>query len=271
MMVKTQANSMPNIDSISSHLHRAIVCFEDSLEIDPNNLNSIINLAVTKAKLARISKGSEKMKMFEQSCRHYKIAIDKEPNHKLYFDYANNLYRYAREKMGVEKGTREATELLKKSCFCYGKSLEMKPTVESWTNFAIVIEKLSSMKDELDSEFLVPFLEQFFQFEYYDPKKAERLRSKISGAANDRVRRMSFSSESPVSPNHSAFKDSDEFLNLSQDSEYTLLYSMIRGLREGDLFKNMQFVNDNQCRVFGELKYLQKMESMNSKWKEYLR
>lgn len=79
--------------------------------------------------------------------RYAAAAVHAQQNHSLYFDWANSLYRYGKEKQG-RGDVRQAAEKLVQACSCYAKSLSIRRTLEAWINLGVALERAASVCDK---------------------------------------------------------------------------------------------------------------------------
>lgn len=168
-------------------LHRAIQSFRNSLECQPNNAQSLSNLATAQSKLARMcSAPAERERWFQQALHTY-VAAASAPQGmtaQIFFDWGNCLFRYGREQ---PKGSTTSLDCLKQAAFRYGKVVEMSPTFkEAWFNLGVALESLAM--DATDD--LIPLIEQFFALSSLDAKRADTTRRRLMRSPNVQVVRL---------------------------------------------------------------------------------
>ena len=202
---------------VSQYLRNAIACFQDTLEIELQSADAMINLAVAKAKLARITKDPvEKERLFEASFRQYEVASKVVKKHSLHFDYANALYRFAKEKL-ISNETQQGVALLQRAMRNFVQSLELKKTLEAWINLGVTIEKL--VLNLADPDWLVDGTTYYLSLRSLDFKRAETLRQRIlkhapPGRLVTLCLRDGSNLSGSTSPGEPHLKQSDDYLDM---------------------------------------------------------
>ena len=110
-------------------------------------------------------------------CRYASAASLTESNHSLYFDWANSLYRYGKDKQARGEH-KEAAEKLYKSVSCYAKSLSIRKTLEAWINLGVVLERVAA-ENLQNQDDLVRFVELFVSLAAFDTRRCESVKAHI--------------------------------------------------------------------------------------------
>ncbi len=218
-LIRFLGANQPDMGEVELLLRDAVACFEDSLEIECRSVNSMVNLAVAKTKLARVTRdAAAKDRLFEASFRNYERAASLVQQPSIFFDWANSLYRFAKEKQ-VRGDQRDAAAKFAKAASCYAKSLQLKRTMEAWINLGVALEKCVTMP-ECNQDELAPLADVYLSMQVFDLKRAELMRSKLLRSASSFKLRQACSvggtavaSVGSSSPGEPSLKQSDEFLD----------------------------------------------------------
>jgi tetratricopeptide (TPR) repeat protein len=224
VLVRFLGGGQHELGQLESLLRDAVSCFEDSLEIDCRSVNAMVNLAVAKSKLARVTRDSvTRDRLFEGSFRNYENAATMVQQPSLYFDWANSLYRCAKEKLACGD-QRDAAGKFFKAASCYAKSLQLKRSAEAWINLGVALEKCATMA-ECSQDELVPLMQLYLSLHAFDLKRSETVRSKVLRASTSAKLRHACTSgngaitlSGSLSPGEPMLKQSDEFLDADHDT-----------------------------------------------------
>ncbi len=250
LLVRFLGAGQPDLGQLEGLLRDAVACFEDSLEIECRSVNAMVNLAVAKSKLARVTRDSAtKDRLFEASFRNYETAASLVQQPSLYFDWANSLYRCAKEKLACGD-QRDAASKFFKAASCYAKSLQLKRSAEAWINLGVAVEKCVTMADCSHDE-LVPLVQLYLSLQAFDVKRSEAVRSKVLRTSSSaKLRHIctlgggggSSSSIAPAlsgssSPGEPQLKQSDEFLDADHATGRPRRGSILTGYGRADEYR----------------------------------
>lgn len=163
--------------------------FEQALQLAPADVATWANLAVARAKVARLSREPERARWFRSSLEAYRTAATAsgalEPSRQLLFDWANTLFRFGKESGGHE--------CLKQAAFRYARVLEMAPDAgggdaklgakEPWYNLGVTLEALAPQGEDD----LVPLVVAFCQLAHLDATRAATTMRRLARSPNARI------------------------------------------------------------------------------------
>ena len=218
MLVRFIGNNLTmDASQVTEYLNNAVSCFQDTLEIQPQSGDSMINLAVAKAKLARITKdATQKERLYEASFRQYEIAATVVTSHSLHFDFGNALYRLAKEKY-AQSDKVKGLQLMTRAVDNFAKSLRIRKTLEAWINLGVAMEKI--IVNTNDTDFLVDAATLYFSMQSFDAKRSGSVRARIQKAAAGGGKLLQIcGAKEDLSGSHSPgephLKQSDDYLDV---------------------------------------------------------